>query len=269
MPLVSFPKFKRATVIPLVVVLSAAAHGIILRIPVPPSETAPPTLTETATTTRSDISVVVLPPQPDPTAPDLESEAVVAPQSPSAALPPTSDSAVTAAPAPQPPITPSNSPQLPAENVPAENSSTPSTNQPTNQPPVNAGKSSPNFMPSSDAEPLLSYGSDFPHVVGAVAGCFGLNDCRQVSGIDSYRRVARSLTAELTDDGYTVKLRDDLEDTGRNVYELTPPGGDKQQFLMVFSGDDGSAIYVIGSEIMTLDQLRSLSPRSYRDRLVV
>jgi hypothetical protein len=115
--------------------------------------------------------------------------------------------------------------------------------------------------------PLMSYGDRFPHFEGAVGGCFGLNECRQVSGVGSYRTVARSLIAGLEAQGYAVRLRDDLEDTGRNVYELTPPDEvATRQFLMVFSNTDGSAIYVRRPDVMTLDELKALATQSGDDR---
>lgn len=133
---------------------------------------------------------------------------------------------------------------------------------------------SPTFTPPPtepedpvDEGPLMGYGDRFPHYAGAVGGCFGLSECRQVSGVGSYRTVARSLIAGLEEQGYLVELRDDLEDTGRNVYELTPPGpGTTRQFLMVFSNTDGSAIYVMSPDVMTLDELKALAAQSGDDR---
>ncbi len=108
--------------------------------------------------------------------------------------------------------------------------------------------------------PLRAYGTGFPHFEGATAGCFGTTGCRRVSGVGSYREVARSLIANLETQGYQVRLRDDLEDTGRNVYELTPPGSAAAaQYLIVFSDpSDGSAVYVMSDEVLTLHDLESL-----------
>ncbi|MEM1308546.1 MAG: hypothetical protein AAGF98_03420 [Cyanobacteria bacterium P01_H01_bin.153] len=261
--MVSLPKLRQAVVIPLVLVLSAAAHGIILRLPVPPPQTAPVSLPKPEVTTRNDISVVILPSQPVAEPPTAA--AAAAPPAESVSAPPAAGAAASAA--LRPPMASPEPPQTPAKNVLAKDTPTPSTDQlPIDDGQDDNRRSAFAFTPSTDAEPLLGYGRDFPHVAAAVGGCFGLSDCRQVSGVGSYRTVARSLVAGLEDDGYTVTLRDDLEDTGRNVYELTPPGASERQFLMVFSGDDGSAIYVIGTEIMTLDELRSLSTQSYRER---
>jgi hypothetical protein len=74
--------------------------------------------------------------------------------------------------------------------------------------------------------------------------------------------VARSLVTDLEAQGYTVTLRDDLEDTGRNVYELLPPDETTLQYLLVFSDLDGSAIYVMSQEIMTLDDLQALQTQA-------
>lgn len=110
--------------------------------------------------------------------------------------------------------------------------------------------------------PLVGYNETFPHFEGAVGGCFGFTECRRVSGAGSYRSVARSLIDDLEAQGYGVDLRDDLEDTGRNVYELSPPNGDPIKYLLVFSDRDGSAIYVMSEEIMTLNELQSLQAQS-------
>jgi len=124
-------------------------------------------------------------------------------------------------------------------------------------------KSLPDLPP---AGPLMSYGETFPHFQGAVEGCFGFNQCRRVSGAGSYRSVARSLISDLEAQGYDVDLRDDLEDTGRNVYELMPPDGDAIQYLLVFSDVDGSAIYVMSDTIMTLNDLQALQAPTQQSR---
>lgn len=111
---------------------------------------------------------------------------------------------------------------------------------------------------ATPAGPLINYDDTFPHFEGAVGGCFGFTECRRVSGAGSYRAVARSLIADLETQGYGVELRDDLEDTGRNVYELLPPDEDTKKYLLVFSDMDGSAIYVMSDEIMTLSDLQAL-----------
>jgi uncharacterized protein (DUF302 family) len=90
-----------------------------------------------------------------------------------------------------------------------------------------------------------------------------------VTGIGSYREVGRSLIANLETQGYRVKLRHDLEDTGRNVYELTPPDSAiEPQYLIVFSDPaDGSAVYVMSKEILTLKELQSLQAQAPADRM--
>jgi len=148
-----------------------------------------------------------------------------------------------------PPAPPAAQPDLPVEPAPPT----------VDELPVD-DTSTPSFTPPADDGPLMSYSDGFPHVAGAVGGCFGLSECRQVSDAGNYRAVARSLIDGLEAQGYAVRLRDDLEDTGRNVYELTPPNGHiGNQFLMVFSGLDGSAIYVMSPEVMTLEDLKALS----------
>lgn len=231
----------------------------------PESETEPAALSSSQPSQSEEVSVVVLPDQETPAAPTPPAPEPPAGSATAPLPPPQADSTpllptdVIPEPIPQTPERPASDAAQPRPEAPSE---------PANDElPVDDGQSTPPFTPSTNEGPLLSYGDRFPHAVGSVGGCFGLSECRQVTGAGSYRAVARSLIAGLEDQGYAVRLRDDLEDTGRNVYELTPPtGGASNQFLMVFSGDDGSAIYVMSPEVMTLDDLKSLATQAIRDR---
>ena len=251
-------KVKQSVVISaLVVVLSAVAHSLVLWMPMP--ATRQPAAPSTAESEPADLSVVVLP----------QSEAPSAPPPPEPPQPPAPPSAAPIAPPPAPALLPTDViPESPPPAPPAP--AAPTAAPPPDDLPIADGAAESAFVPPPNDGPLSSYGDRFPHFEGAVGGCFGLSECRQVSGVGSYRTVARSLIAGLESQGYRVKLRDDLEDTGRNVYELTPPGNDPpQQFLMVFSGTDGSAIYVMSPEIMTLEELQALAAQRESNRLSV
>lgn len=262
MQLASLLNVKQSVVITTAVVaLSAVAHGVILWLPMP--EVHPPSSPTAAEPEPEDMSVVVL------SRPASRQEPPPAPASqPSRSPSPKPAPAITPPPALEPTLLPTD--VIPeSSSAPAPRPSQPKAPAPAipDELPIADGEATPAFPSPASAGPLIEYGDRFPHFDGAVGGCFGLSECRQVSDIGNYRTVARSLISGLEDQGYTVELRDDLEDTGRNVYELTPPGnGSTRQFLLVFSNTDGSAIYVMSPDVMTLDELKSLSAQGGGDR---
>ena len=255
--------------------LSAASHGAILLMPVP--ELTEPDVSLSSHSDASDgVSVVILP-RPDvaqdtvgqPPVAIAESasppQTASAPPAPVALEPPLQTAIIPNKTLPEPPP----EPPLPEETVPPMPEEVPSALE---DPPIE--ENTPTFLEtevdpnssepvsSEPVGPLVGYNDTFPHFEGAVGGCFGVTECRRVSGVGSYRSVARSLISSLESQGYGVELRDDLEDTGRNVYELMPPDGDAVQYLLVFSDRDGSAIYVMSDEIMTLNDLQALQAQS-------
>jgi hypothetical protein len=253
-----FPfKAKRSVVISATVVtLSAIAHSAIFWVPMPQPQATESVTADTPgpdeSATNDEIDVVMLPQsEPPPPPPASTTEAPPSPPSQRAASP---------APAPLLPTDVIVEPVAPPPTA-ADLPPQPSDPPPVEDLPVANGNQTPFFAPPTHDGPLLSYGEQFPHFEGATSGCLGLGECRQVTGVGTYREVADSLIAGLENQGYGVDLRDELEDTGRNVYELTPPGdGAAKQFLLVFQGEElGSAIYVMSPEIMTLDELKSLA----------
>lgn len=136
--------------------------------------------------------------------------------------------------------------------------------------PLEDGLTSPGFVdPQAVTDPasigpLVDYGDTFPHAAGAESGCFGLGDCRRVVGGGNHRRVAASLIDDLENQGYSVDQRDDLDDPGRNVYEVVSPGDTLIQYLIVFSDGLESAVYVMSDEIITLAELQKLAVQSFR-----
>lgn len=257
-----------------------AAHGVFLIAPMPETTESAITLESAEQESNAELSVVVLSkqsPTPEKTAP------------PSAEVNSVSSQTIASKPEPSPnasepllqaDIIPDQSiaEPVPFEDLPITESVPPEEPTVVEDPEVSLEaesleaevdansefeKSLPDLPP---AGPLMSYGDTFPHFQGAVEGCFGFNQCRRVSGAGSYRSVARSLISDLEAQGYDVDLRDDLEDTGRNVYELMPPGGDAIQYLLVFSDSDGSAVYVISDTIMTLNDLQALQAQTQQSR---
>lgn len=261
MQLASLLNVKQSVVITTAVVaLSAVAHGVILWMPMP--EVQPPSPPTAAEPEPEDMSVVVLSDQETPPVPAPQPSRSPAPEpAPAIAPPPAKETTLL----PTDVIPEASLPPAPLPSQPAA----PTPPAPDDLP-IAEGDATPALPPPASTGPLIEYGDRFPHFDGAVGGCFGLSECRQVSDIGNYRTVARSLIAGLEDQGYTVELRDDLEDTGRNVYELIPPGnGSTRQFLLVFSNTDGSAIYVMSPDVMTLDELKSLSAQRGGDRTLV
>lgn len=236
--------------------------------PMPDKRVAESPVASDSETTPADLSVVVLSDELEAPTPEMtEPETVAVIPNPAAI-----DVAPTVPepqPLPPPPAVP-EPPLPPTEPIAPEPPIAEPAPPATDLPPVDDAEISPAFEPPVDATgeaianepsvgPLVSYASTFPHFEGAENGCFGVTECRRVEQVGNYRSVARSLVANLEAQGYTIDLRDDLEDTGRNVYELLPPNETTLQYLLVFSdSDDGSAIYVMSHEILTLDELQSL-----------
>jgi hypothetical protein len=84
---------------------------------------------------------------------------------------------------------------------------------------------------------------------GAQPGCFNQvgGDCRQVSG--NFRQVSQALTDRLRQQGYEVKRRDDLEETGRQVYEVIQD--DTTRYLSILSADLAGTAYILADEPVT------------------
>ncbi|MDB9526852.1 hypothetical protein PN498_12705 [Oscillatoria sp. CS-180] len=241
--------------------LSVISHGLLLTVPLPKAEEkeAIPIAESSEQPRTEDVTVVILPEQPEESAAKEAASEDSVTRSPE---PPSVDNLLQnsvisgtgfpEAAEPQPEL--DNTVFPPAEDTPAQEDPV-LEDVPTEESPTPAYGD-----PVSGSEgPLRGYSSDFPHVEGSVTGCFGLSDCRRVSSAVSYRSVGRSIVSGLEDQGYSVDLRDDLEDTGRNVYELIHPDeGGTVKYLIVFSDVDGSAVYVMSNEILTLGDLQAL-----------
>ncbi|MGD1944212.1 MAG: hypothetical protein ACFB0G_23190 [Leptolyngbyaceae cyanobacterium] len=238
-----------------VLALSAAAHGLLLIVPMPQSSES--TLRPDSPETESDsIAVIMLPEDTVAAVPEitLPSEPAIPPATEPDLLQPDVISSEVLPPAPEPASlsTPESGldadPELPLED---------------GLPPAGFVEPQPETPPAAIG-PLVGYGDMFPHVAGAESGCFSLGDCRRVVDGSTYHAVAASLVDDLENTGYSVDQRDDLEDTGRTIYEVVSPGDTTIQYLIVFSDVDGSAVYVMSDEIITLADLKELAAQGVR-----
>jgi hypothetical protein len=96
--------------------------------------------------------------------------------------------------------------------------------------------------------------ANFPQLANAQAGCFGLENCHQVDG-GNFRQVGTNLVEQLRGQGYRVEPRDDLEETGVKVYEVTQD--ETTQYLTVLSPELGVAIYVLAAEPVSVAELQA------------
>ncbi|MEL6263477.1 MAG: hypothetical protein AAFR12_20695 [Cyanobacteria bacterium J06626_6] len=144
---------------------------------------------------------------------------------------------------------------VPAEPVPAE--------QPS---PLPENAALENAVPLSESPPeqgsehevLVRLGSNFPHLAGAQAGCYGLESCHQLSG--NFRQAAQQLIAQLKSQGYQLTEREDIDGTGHRVFEvIMPDDPNNTVYLNVYSPDVGSTVYVLTADILSLEQLQQLS----------
>lgn len=249
---------KRSVFIPAAVfILSGVSHGLLLAVPFPRAEDQSEIAVVSAPEVESDdVTVVMLPPQKPAVLPE-EVRPPEPEQTDQLLQTPVIDE-------PYPVDNVNNVDRLSNDALLSEESYSGDSEFFEDDPSLSEDNVTENDSQPSNVDPDIpsptsGYSNDFPHLEGAVSGCFGVTDCRRVSSAGSYRSVARSLVDNLENNGYEVKLLDGLEDTGRNVYELSLPGsGGDIKYLMVFSDVDGSAVYVMSSEIMTLGDLQAL-----------
>lgn len=232
----------------ILLLLSVSVHGLLLVLPLPERTAEEPetlsrdeeALLQQEAIAVSDLPVVEAPPEPPP-------------QSPEAATPPPGAEVAAATPAPANQATPrSPAPPVPEQrdldNLPEED-----------ELPIEDGLDAETDDPGSeDPEEIVAFSPDFPHYEGAEGGCYGITACQRVRGVGSYRNVARGLVPSFEARGYAVTLREDLEDTGRQVYEMQSLDDGSTQYLMVFSDLDGSAVYVVSTRILSLNDLKTL-----------
>jgi hypothetical protein len=117
-----------------------------------------------------------------------------------------------------------------------------------------AASPSPSPTPAPVPPPAIPF-ADVPLLTGTQTGCFGLGTCHEITNGTNFRTAGQTLEQALQAQGYTVKLREDLDETGRKVYELTKDN--KTRYLNVLSSDVGSTVYVVTPEPVSLSALES------------
>ncbi|MGF1496178.1 MAG: hypothetical protein ACFB8W_05055 [Elainellaceae cyanobacterium] len=212
--------------------LSLALHGVLIFLPIASSEKD---AQETATEPIS-IQITAMPEVPDR---QLDAPAVLPPD---LVVPPIAEPS---SPSPAPVASPSQA-APPAAPQPPERS--PSAASPTSPVPTPE-------LPPPDSAPLPF--ANFPHLPSAAAGCFGLGNCHQVEG-ENFRQMGTSLVDQLVAEGYEVRSRDDLDDSGIKVYEVTRNG--ESQYLSLLQPDLGTSVYVLAAAPVTTADLQAAQP---------
>lgn len=212
--------------------LSLGLHLVALLVPLP--ERSSSELPSVSTLASPQVPVTRLP-SPQPTA-----RVSPSPQpSPAASIvPPRPTPAVVRAPQLQPQPRPQVAPVKPPQTVPSP------------APTVAASPPSPDPVPPT----AIPFG-DVPLLAGAESGCYGIGVCHQLADGTPFRSAGQSLEAQFQSQGYSVKRRDDLEDTGRKVYELSQQG--ETRFLNVLSSNVGTTIYLVTPQPISLQELEA------------
>ena len=128
----------------------------------------------------------------------------------------------------------------------------------------------PELEPQPEPEPgaeitlegglLIPFAADFPELEGSTDGCFRLENCRRIENQGSPRQIGQRLEAKL-EDLYDVTARDDLSESGYEVFELRKKDIPEAQvhYLSIFSDQLGSAVYTLTQEPIRLEDLRQLN----------
>ncbi|MCU0568257.1 MAG: hypothetical protein MUF49_16870 [Oculatellaceae cyanobacterium Prado106] len=232
--------------------LSVGLHVLLLLIPIPknPTEVAQQqNQPETDAIPITQLPLQTVPPKPSPTPPSPKATPTVSPTpkvlvQASPLVPPVPPRV--AAPPPVTAPAPAASPAI-APTPPATTPSPTAIATPTPTP-------SPSPSPQPSATPPSAF-SNFPHLSGSQSGCFGLETCHQISDGSNFRIAAQTLEQQLESEGYAVRLRDDLEEAGRKVYEVSKQN--ETQYLSVISTDLGTTVYVLAAEPKRLQDLQA------------
>ena len=108
----------------------------------------------------------------------------------------------------------------------------------------------------------FQFNSDFPHLAGSQAGCYGLENCRTAEG-QNYVDAVQEIRSRLEAQGYTLTLyegNDDSDVRNHRIYEMRlPEDSDTEvKYLNVFGEGLKTAIYIITTRIVTQDELETL-----------
>lgn len=243
---------------PFWVLLSLAAHGLILVVPQGVVEKEVEIVVEEpAEILVSDLPVLPAPQQQEP-APEPEVEPEPGVEPPKKLAPPPAPVAPPPAPPPQPIYIPVPQP-IPGPEAEPELEPEP---EPESEP-----EPEPELEPEPEPEPdvvlegglLVPFSEDFPVLAGSEPGCFQLENCRIISNQGSPRQLAKKFQEELAD-RYEVEQREDLSESGYEVFELRQKGEPDADFhyLSLFSEGPGKVVYTITQEPIRLNELRDL-----------
>ncbi len=230
------------------VVLSAVLHGGLLLLPLPQwwsADSEPDEVIEESGAIAITTLPVITKPEPKTIAP-------VEPVSPPAVLPPAPLTQVPEA-LPEDTLEELESIDVPAD-IPPENTEVPVEND--NQLPLDRQNSD-----DPEAGVAIPFSDDFPHIMGATSGCYGLEHCRTVAG-QSFNNVARQIRQDLENKGYELTPYDNDDGDGANhdIYEmrlLASPEADVQ-YLNIFGEGFAEAFYIITLKIITREELETL-----------
>jgi|GEM_PF-1373759 len=236
-------------------ILSLIFHAFILLIPLSNREEPEPE--KAVTEDRVTLTPIQRPkPSPSPSSsptPTASPSVTPTPKAASTPQPKVPQSVPKRSPQPQPPPQ-SPSPQPPTPVVspsPIELSPSPSPS-----PSLSPSPSPTSYEPVLPTSPFAS--ANFPLYQGAQSGCFGSTNCNQVSGVQGFRNLSGNLQQHLEQNGYQVERRDDLEETGVAIFEVSK-GGETQYLSVLDSGTLGTAIYVlVPTPIASLEELEKL-----------
>lgn len=222
--------------------LSLGLHMLLFLLPLLPDRVAEPDETDAVEPEETSVALTPLPlePTPQPSVADSSPASIPTP----APVPAPVNSPV---PAPVPPIAPAPLPTPIPTPAPVEVAPTPSAASPEPRSEAVPFPSASPTVPPPQTQ-IVAPLADFPHLAES-SGCSNqaTEGCRQVGG--NFRQVSQALREQLRQQGYTVSPRDDLEETGRQVYEVTKD--DRTRYLSIISADLGETVYVLAAEPVT------------------
>lgn len=154
---------------------------------------------------------------------------------------------------------------LPEEVVedPGEEENTPLDNKTVDQPEPDPEESEP------EAGIAVQFDSDFPHLAGAVSGCYGLENCRRAEG-QNYTDALKEIGEGLETQGYELTPytgNDDSDVRNHRIFEMRLPNDPDAgvKYLNVFGDGLKAAIYIITPNIITQADLLALESGGQND----
>ncbi|WP_031294525.1 hypothetical protein [Leptolyngbya sp. Heron Island J] len=133
------------------------------------------------------------------------------------------------------------------------------------QPPF-APSDDENELDPQDSEPeagiAVQFSHNFPHIPGAQAGCYGLQNCRIAEG-QNYIDASRTIIDELTAQGYELQLyegNDDSDVRNHRIYEMRSSTNTEAEvkYLNLFGEGLKTVIYLVTPRLITQAELQTL-----------